>query len=92
DQSHLPPRLPTAIAGRSLHAEITAIERQIFELETSYLEETRLYGNVIHGWDPQAPTGAAAGKAATAAAPAKRKRDESDERLFSMSSVTSPAA
>lgn len=35
----------------SVHERLVQTERQIFDLERSYLEETRLYGNVLQGWD-----------------------------------------
>jgi len=36
---------------RRLKAELHNIERQIFDLEGSYLEETLATGNVLRGWD-----------------------------------------
>ena len=35
----------------SVHDRLVQTEKQIFDLERSYLEETRLYGNVLQGWD-----------------------------------------
>ena len=35
----------------SVHDRLIQTEKQIFDLERSYLEETRLYGNVLQGWD-----------------------------------------
>lgn len=35
----------------SVHERLVQTEKQIFDLERSYLEETRLYGNVLQGWD-----------------------------------------
>jgi len=35
----------------SVHERLIQTEKQIFDLERSYLEETRLYGNVLQGWD-----------------------------------------
>ena len=36
---------------QSTYARLAMTEKQIFDLERSYLEETRLYGNVLSGWD-----------------------------------------
>lgn len=35
----------------NVHERLVQTEKQIFDLERSYLEETRLYGNVLQGWD-----------------------------------------
>lgn len=35
----------------SVHERLMQTEKQIYDLERSYLEETRLYGNVLQGWD-----------------------------------------
>jgi hypothetical protein len=62
------------------------IERQIYELETSYLEETRDFGNIFTGWE------------AYIAAPHShnvqkiRKNILYEDRHFSLSSITSPAS
>ncbi|CAM9602221.1 unnamed protein product [Ectocarpus fasciculatus] len=101
----------------SVHERLVQTEKQIFDLERSYLEETRLYGNVLQGWDAYLDTkgkGAAAGGKGEAAAGGRggsNKREavsedgeegegankrakgvELEERLFSLGSVTSPAA
>ena len=58
------------------------IERQIYDLETRYLEETREIGNIFTGWDHLSSTEKVK----------QRKSVPTDERLFSLSSSTSPAA
>ncbi|CAN0429184.1 unnamed protein product [Ectocarpus sp. 12 AP-2014] len=55
----------------SVHERLVQTEKQIFDLERSYLEETRLYGNVLQGWDAYLDTkgkGVAAGGKGEAAA------------------------
>ncbi len=35
----------------SLERELSVIERQVYDLETHYLEDTAGVGNVVRGWD-----------------------------------------
>lgn len=54
----------------SVHERLVQTEKQIFDLERSYLEETRLYGNVLQGWDAYLDTkgkGVTGGKGEAAA-------------------------
>ena len=79
--------MPTALVaeiGRrrnELRSELTQIEKQIYDLEGSYLEETRDFGNVFTGWNNYLSYE----KTKTT------KKISNDERLFSLSSMTSPA-
>ena len=66
---------------KDLRNELAYIENQIFDLEGTYLEETRDFGNIFSGWnsllsDKQIKV---------------KKQVQNEERLFSLSSVTSPA-
>ena len=67
---------------KELRHELAQIEKQIFDLETSYLEETREFGNVFVGWDNYL----------NKEKQKVRKVVGNDERLFSLSSMTSPAS
>lgn len=59
----------------SVHERLVQTEKQIFDLERSYLEETRLYGNVLQGWDAYLDTkGNGAGGSARAT-----KREASED-------------
>ncbi len=80
----MPPQLVNEVNRRrnDLRQELTQIEKQIYDLETTYLNETRDFGNVFSGWNNYL------GYDKTT-----RKRNiTNDERLFSLSSVSSPAA
>jgi chromatin modification-related protein EAF6 len=55
---------------------------QIYDLETTYLEETKEFGNIFTGWDSY--LGSEKIK--------QRKNVLLEDRLFSLSSVTSPAS
>lgn len=67
-----------------LRHELTQLEKQIYDLETTYLEETKEIGNIFTGWSAYV-------------SPVKekvkiRKQILNEDRLFSLSSITSPAA
>lgn len=55
---------------------------QIYDLETTYLEETKEFGNIFTGWDSY-----------TSAEKVKQRKNVLlEDRQFSLSSVTSPAS
>jgi chromatin modification-related protein EAF6 len=66
---------------KELRKELALLEKQIFDLETTYLEETKDIGNIFQGWTTYLSNEKVKGK----------KVVTKDERLFSLSSVTSPA-
>mmetsp|Transcript_20392 Transcript_20392/g.37867 ORF Transcript_20392/g.37867 Transcript_20392/m.37867 type:complete len:129 (+) Transcript_20392:68-454(+) len=69
----------------SLKVELAHIEKQIYDLETTYLEDTQQFGNIFVGWSKYFLHQHAAGKKSGGeVAP--------DERLFSLSSASSPAS
>lgn len=65
-----------------LRHELAVIEKQIYDLETSYLEDTRDMGNIFAGWN----------QFLSAEKNKQRRTVLLDERLFSLSSSTSPAS
>ena len=65
---------------RELKKELATIEKQIFDLETIYLEETRDFGNIFTGWDAYLSVEKVKPK----------KVIYNDDRVFSLSSFTSP--
>ena len=67
---------------KELRTELSMIEKQIYDLETTYLEESRDFGNIFQGWDAYLSQDKIKPK----------KSVQNDERLFSLSSVTSPAS
>ena len=36
---------------QNLEIDLKTIEKQIYDLETKYLEETQSTGNILKGWD-----------------------------------------
>ena len=74
---------------KELRSELALIEKQIYDLESTYLEETRSFGNVFVGWDGyfnpnQTRDQTTRGK--------NKKTITNEERFFSLSSMTSPAS
>lgn len=67
---------------KELRKELNQIEKQIYDLETSYLEETKDIGNIFTGWNAYLSTEKVK----------LRKSILNEDRLFSLSSVTSPAS
>eukprot|EP00898_Chlorokybus_atmophyticus_P003853 jgi/Chlat1/4469/Chrsp29S08889 len=68
-----------------LEDELWAIERQIYEMESSYLQDSSQTGNVFKGYDGFL-------SATSKASSMKRARGfKVEDRLFSLSSITSPA-
>eukprot|EP01102_Stenamoeba_stenopodia_P022949 TRINITY_DN9754_c0_g1_i1.p1 TRINITY_DN9754_c0_g1~~TRINITY_DN9754_c0_g1_i1.p1 ORF type:complete len:217 (+),score=54.18 TRINITY_DN9754_c0_g1_i1:81-653(+) len=64
----------------SLERTLQNLERQIYALETSYLEDTLAVGNILKGWD---------GYLSNRSSNFTRKKFKESDRLFSLSSVTS---
>ncbi|XP_051118805.1 uncharacterized protein LOC127243016 [Andrographis paniculata] len=83
---------PTAMLGallckRSrLHDELRSIEKQVYDMETSYLQDPSQCGNVLKGFE-----GFLSSSKSTTLLKRSRKF-QLEDRLFSLSSVTSPAA
>ncbi|XP_006354485.1 chromatin modification-related protein MEAF6-like [Solanum tuberosum] len=69
-----------------LQEELRNVEKQVYELETSYLQESGTFGNALKGFE---------GFLSTSNKNSNLKRSRKfqlEDRLFSLSSVTSPAA
>ncbi|CAI9775980.1 unnamed protein product [Fraxinus pennsylvanica] len=71
---------------QKLQEELQNVEKQVYELETSYLQETSTLGNALKGFD-----GFLSSTKNTANLKRSRKF-QLEDRVFSLSSVTSPAA
>ncbi|XP_051128134.1 chromatin modification-related protein eaf6-like [Andrographis paniculata] len=69
-----------------LQDELRSVEKQVYELETSYLQGTSTFGNALKGFD-----GFLSSSKNTANLKRSRKF-QLEDRIFSLSSVTSPAA
>ncbi|KAI4368404.1 hypothetical protein MLD38_016963 [Melastoma candidum] len=79
--------LASLLSKRSkLNEELRAIENQVYEMETSYLQDPSQCGNVLKGFE-----GFLSASKSTALLKRSRKFQPED-RLFSLSSITSPAA
>ncbi|KAK6161305.1 hypothetical protein DH2020_004686 [Rehmannia glutinosa] len=69
-----------------LQNELRSVEKQVYELETSYLQETNTFGNAMKGFD-----GFLSSSKNTTNIKRSRKF-QLEDRVFSLSSATSPAA
>jgi hypothetical protein len=66
---------------RAIEKSLENLEKQIYALETSYLEDTNHVGNLVKGWDGYLSRGRTAS--------VQKKRVKDSDRLFSLSSITS---
>ncbi|XVE65837.1 hypothetical protein DITRI_Ditri08aG0031400 [Diplodiscus trichospermus] len=69
-----------------LQDELRTIEKQVYELETNYLQDSSHFGHVLKGFE-----GFLSSSKNTANLK-RTRRFQPEDRLFSLSSVTSPAA
>ncbi|XP_050204224.1 uncharacterized protein LOC126654427 isoform X2 [Mercurialis annua] len=83
-----PAALLASLIGKrdKLHDELRSIEKQVYDMETNYLQDPSQCGNVLKGFE-----GFLSSSKNTALLKRSRKFQPED-RLFSLSSVTSPAA
>jgi chromatin modification-related protein EAF6 len=82
----MPQSLPTLKKRKAqLEEDLRLIEAQIYELETAYVDETNVYGNIIKGWAEFATI-------RLRQPPNQRKirAISTRERIFSSSSTTAP--
>merc|ERR1719316_2357663 len=68
---------------QTLEEDLRAVEKQIYDLEGEYLQETVKDGNILRGWDGYL------GKQASSGAIRRINRFREADRLFSASSATS---
>lgn len=64
--------------------ELAHIEKQIYDLESTYLEDTQSFGNIFQGWNQYFVKETKKNK--------KKICINNKDRLFSLSSASSPAA
>ena len=64
-----------------IEKNLDVLERQIYALETSYLEDTNHVGNLVRGWEGYLTRGRNSNN--------QKKRIKDSDRLFSLSSVSS---
>uniref|UniRef100_A0A1D1Z771 Chromatin modification-related protein MEAF6 n=1 Tax=Anthurium amnicola TaxID=1678845 RepID=A0A1D1Z771_9ARAE len=82
-----PSAMLTALLSKrdKLHEELRNIEKQVYDLETSYLQDSNQCGNVLKGFEVFLSS-------SKSTANLKRSRKfQPEDRLFSLSSITSPA-
>jgi hypothetical protein len=80
------PEVQALLRGKKdLESKLRKVEIQIYELETSYLEESWHFGNVVRGWDNVLKY---RGDAETGQRPTRKLRQS--DRIFSSSSLSSP--
>lgn len=73
----------------SLETELRSLEKQIFDLETNYIEETQETGNIVKGWEKFLTNKST--KSVQFNNTYKKIKLNASERIFSLSSCTSPA-
>ncbi|KAK4531191.1 hypothetical protein CCYA_CCYA07G2048 [Cyanidiococcus yangmingshanensis] len=82
---------------KELEEKLARIERQIYDMETSYLEDTWAQGNIARGWDNTLRKGSrhldgtTAGSRGSSAQMSRPRKMQDIDRIFSRSSITSPA-
>uniref|UniRef100_A0A803LMR4 Uncharacterized protein n=1 Tax=Chenopodium quinoa TaxID=63459 RepID=A0A803LMR4_CHEQI len=80
-------RLASLLTKREkLQDELRNIEKQVFELETTYLQDSNHFGHVLKGFE------GFLGSSKSATNLKRPRKFQPEDRIFSLSSVTSPAS
>ncbi|KAK4536395.1 hypothetical protein CDCA_CDCA08G2420 [Cyanidium caldarium] len=87
--------LRTLLRGKQeLEDRLARVETQIYDIESSYLEETWAHGNVVRGWDGfvkrERRGDEAGGGGGRGGGSARHRKMRDADRIFSRSSVTAP--